>query len=122
MAERRLVFGLALVMTSVLVARCAVQRRAALPPTAAEAPAARAGSPTPAAVRETNAADDFRDSVQPMLARRCAPCHVPGGQMYDKMPFDDPEVVRSHEQGILKRIKEPADRDPLTAWLRSAAR
>jgi hypothetical protein len=114
MAQRRLVFGLALMMASVLVARCALQRHPALPPTAGEAPAAP--------VRETKAADAFRDSVQPMLARRCAPCHVPGGQMYGKMPFDDPEVVRSHEQGILRRIKEPADRDPLTAWLGAPAR
>lgn len=42
--------------------------------------------------------------------------------MYGRMPFDDPAVVRSHEQGILRRIKEPADRDALLAWLRSPSR
>lgn len=71
--------------------------------------------PTPLAP----APDEFREAVQSMLARRCSPCHAPGGKMYGTMPFDDPGVVRSHEDGILRRIKEPADRDPLIAWLRS---
>ncbi len=113
--------GLALAVASAFATRCATQRLAASPQRAGPEPAATA-PPSAPPVTAPAAIDAFRDVVQPMLARRCAPCHVPGGKMYGKLPFDDPAVVRSHEPGILRRIKEPADRDPLIAWLRSAAR
>jgi hypothetical protein len=47
------------------------------------------------------------------------PCHFPGGKMYDKLPFDDPDVVASHSEGILRRIKAQEKREPLEAWLKS---
>lgn len=99
--------GLALASVGVFVPQCAAPRH----------PRHEIAAPAPPA--PTPPADAFRGAVQPMLARRCGPCHAPGGKMYGTMPFDDPGVVRSHEDGILRRIKEPADRDPLIAWLRS---
>jgi pimeloyl-ACP methyl ester carboxylesterase len=62
------------------------------------------------------AADSFRETVQPLLAQRCTPCHFPGGVMYGRIPFDDPEAVRSHEAGVLRRLKGE-DRDAVAAWL-----
>jgi len=37
--------------------------------------------------------------------------------MYDRMPFDQPEVVLSHKDGILRRLKNPDDRSVLERWL-----
>jgi len=59
----------------------------------------------------------FEASVKPLLARTCTPCHVPGGRMYERMPFDQPQVVSSHKEGILRRIKDPDDRQVLERWL-----
>jgi len=140
--DRRLVWSVAFAAAFVFLAQCAVRRQgapapslaserapsaaAAAPPPAsasgAENATAAAASPSPAVKPDAAASAAFKDIVQPILARRCGPCHVPGGRMYGKMPFDDPEVVRSHEEGILRRIKEPADRAPLVAWLASSFR
>jgi hypothetical protein len=36
--------------------------------------------------------------------------------MYDKMPFDNPDVVSSHSGGILKRL-DGSDRKTVQEWL-----
>lgn len=61
----------------------------------------------------------FVASVRPILKARCAPCHEPGGKMYDRMPFDEPSVVAFFEAGIRKRLQEPTEREALESWLRS---
>jgi hypothetical protein len=71
--------------------------------------------PTPEAI-------SFEASVKPLLARTCTPCHVPGGRMYDRMPFDRPEVVFSHKEGVLRRMKNPDDRQVLERWFASWAK
>lgn len=58
----------------------------------------------------------FQTTVQPILASRCAPCHVPGGKMYARLPFDDPAVVASHSGGISRRLKGD-DLRALQRWL-----
>jgi len=37
--------------------------------------------------------------------------------MYERMPFDQPSVVLSHREGILRRLKNPDDRQLLERWL-----
>jgi len=37
--------------------------------------------------------------------------------MYERLPFDQPEVVSSHKDGILRRLKNPDDRQVLERWL-----
>jgi hypothetical protein len=59
----------------------------------------------------------FEQTIRPMLARRCTPCHVPGGKMYDKLPFDDAEVVRSHRPGVVRRLKDPEEKRAFEAWV-----
>lgn len=49
---------------------------------------------------------DFTREIQPILEKRCSPCHFTGGKMYEKMPFDKPQTILDHTAGILKRIKE----------------
>ena len=45
-----------------------------------------------------------KDSIQPIFQSRCMPCHFPGGKMYARMPFDNPQTLRDHSEGILRRI------------------
>ena len=71
--------------------------------------AARSGKDMPrgGAPEEPAASSEvlFRDQVRPLLARKCAPCHNPGGAMYARLPWDDAGVVASHSTGVLRRLK-----------------
>lgn len=87
------------------------QPRLTAPPSRAPEPEIPTASPA-----SPEGQDRFANSVKPMLASRCAPCHVPGGKMYERLPFDDPEVVRSHQDGILKRLKGD-DSETVRGWL-----
>lgn len=42
--------------------------------------------------------------------------------MYDRLPFDDPETVASHAEGILRRLKEPGDKRSIEDWLKERTR
>ncbi len=101
-------------------------------PAAKSAPAASPAAASPAVadssanttpnVKSSGAAsaptgDLFAARVGPLLARKCTPCHVPGGRMYDRLPFDDPATVRRVKEGVLRRLKVPEDRSVLEAWL-----
>jgi hypothetical protein len=87
-------------------------------PAFAPAPSPPASIPAPsAALHDSDAV--FDDTVKPILVSSCIPCHFPGGKMYGSIPFDDPSVVASHAEGILRRIKAPEKREPLERWLRS---
>lgn len=72
--------------------------------------------PMPVAVAAPST-DAFRSQVAPILAQRCAPCHNPGGKMYERLPFDDPATVAGHPEGILKRIKDPAEHSLIERWI-----
>src|SRR5262245_14696191 len=99
---------------------CAGHRAAQAPggavaePVVAPAPAAEA-APVAAPVAATR--DVFAAEVAPLLARRCAPCHIPGGKMYERLPFDDPATVAGHPEGILKRIKDPDEHALIERWI-----
>jgi len=61
----------------------------------------------------------FDTDVKPVLARTCTPCHQPGGQMYEKLPFDKADVVRGNKEGILRRLKGE-DNKTVEKWLAEA--
>jgi len=61
-------------------------------------------------------ADPFRETIRPILSTRCGQCHDPGGKMYARLPFDDPQVVSSHSAGVLRRLKGE-DRAAMEKWL-----
>ena len=63
--------------------------------------------------------DLFASTVRPILLERCAPCHEPGGKMYEQLPFDNADVVASHSSGVLKRMKTPDERAAIEKWLAS---
>lgn len=86
-----------------------------------------AGTPAPAAVAVTapvtssaSPADPFRETIRPILSARCGHCHDPGGRMYARLPFDDPQVVSSHSEGVLRRLKGE-DRAAMEKWLAGLA-
>jgi mono/diheme cytochrome c family protein len=74
-------------------------------------------APVPAAAVP---ADPFRDTIRPILSARCGQCHDPGGRMYARLPFDDPQVVSSHSAGVLRRLKGE-DRAAMEKWLAGLA-
>jgi hypothetical protein len=79
-----------------------------------------AGAPSPLALTAAAAGDDsFRSRVQPILERRCTPCHFPGGQMYDRLPFDRAAVVRSKSEMLLRRLKVVEEHGAVEEWLRT---
>jgi hypothetical protein len=84
-----------------------------------ESPAPETRS-TPVAVATSPTAiptqDLFLASVRPMLVQKCAPCHEPGGKLYEKLPFDSRTVVAAHAPGMMKRLKGE-DRAILEAWV-----
>jgi len=131
---------LAAVFTAVLAATvaCGGGQALRMPPAASATPAtpdvqtvdtpvaaAPAGPPGVVAVAEptTDLTDsilgpDFVRDVKPLLARTCAPCHVPGGKMYDRLPFDNPKTVVSAQAGILRRLKGD-DHEVVARWIAS---
>jgi hypothetical protein len=90
-------------------------------PVAKVEPATPAVAPVPvAATSSASPADPFRDTIRPILSARCGQCHDPGGRMYARLPFDNPDVVSSHSPGVLRRLKGE-DRAAMEKWLASLA-
>ena len=81
-------------------------------------------TPLPAAAESAKGAspstDAFRSAVRPVLSTRCAPCHEPGGQMYARLPFDDPKTVSENSTAMLRRLKGD-DRAALERWVAGLA-
>jgi len=112
-----------LILGVLLAAGCASRDgppRAAVPlseaPGPTEVPPSVAATPAVTEQPPIAAVDTFQSEVRPLLASRCTPCHVPGGKMYERLPFDDPETVRNNREGVLRRLKGD-DKAVLERWL-----
>ena len=64
----------------------------------------------------------FAQDVQPILARRCQPCHFSGGAMYGKLPFDREATVHLLGEALFTRIKQPDEQKAIRALLAPPAR
>jgi cytochrome c553 len=73
-------------------------------------------TPAPALAPAANGEDGFAKTVRPVLLAHCAPCHEPGGKMYDRLPFDRPETIASHREKVLRRLKGE-NREAVAQWL-----
>jgi hypothetical protein len=105
------------------IARSYTELTASAAPEQAVKPAeatALVASPAPASAIPPASADPFRAIVRPILSARCGACHDPGGKMYARLPFDDPRVVASHPEGVLRRLKGD-DREALQRWFAGLA-
>ena len=49
---------------------------------------------------------DFTTRIKPILQSRCQPCHFSGGVMYQRLPFDRPETIRTLGEKLFTRIKD----------------
>ena len=86
-----------------------------LPPHAWETADSKAPE-TRAAPAPVPASDAFATTVRPILREHCAPCHEPGGKMYERLPFDNPQTIATHSEGVLKRLKGE-EREAVEKWL-----
>ncbi len=53
---------------------------------------------------------DFSTQIRPILEARCQPCHFSGGKVYQRMPFDRPETIRTLGTKLFTRIKDENER------------
>jgi hypothetical protein len=88
-------------------------------PALAEAETAGVAAPPPAGPQEAGPGADFASAVRPILKARCSPCHFEGGKVYDKLPFDSPETIRTLGERLFTRIKAPEDQAAIRAFLAS---
>jgi hypothetical protein len=49
---------------------------------------------------------DFATQVRPILESRCMPCHFAGGAMYQRLPFDRPETIKTLGTKLFTRLKD----------------
>jgi len=80
-------------------------------PTPAPSPSASPSpSPTPERI-------DFAKQILPILEEKCSPCHFPGGRMYERLPFDRQETIRTLGKATLTRLRDPADQELMRSFL-----
>jgi hypothetical protein len=60
---------------------------------------------------------DFNTEIKPIFQARCQPCHFPGGQVYDRMPFDKPETITRLGTKLFTRIKDEKERTLIRQFL-----
>jgi len=60
---------------------------------------------------------DFTTQVKPILQARCQPCHFSGGVMYQRLPFDRPETIKTLGEKLFTRIKDENDRRIIREFL-----
>jgi hypothetical protein len=107
---------LVLLVLSLLLCGCS-SGRGGRPP--AETPvAARSAAPVPSpSPAPTPAPIDFATQIRPLLQEKCSPCHFAGGRMYDRLPFDREETIRTLGTALFTRLKDPVDTELLRAFL-----
>jgi hypothetical protein len=67
-------------------------------------------SPSPAKI-------DFATQIRPVLEARCQPCHFNGGKVYQRMPFDRPETIKTLGTKLFTRIKDENERQIIREFL-----
>jgi hypothetical protein len=60
---------------------------------------------------------DFATQIRPILEARCQPCHFNGGKVYQRMPFDRPETIRTLGTKLFTRIKDENERRLIREFL-----
>ena len=66
--------------------------------------------------------EQFTKTVQPILSKRCQPCHFPGGVMHEKLPFDKAATVDELGTKLFTRIKNEDERAVIRKFLETRAR
>ena len=69
------------------------------------------------AVFLTNNKIDFDTQIQPILKSKCQPCHFSGGKVYDKLPFDRPQTIKTLGTKLFTRIQDENERKIIREFL-----
>ncbi|HSS22570.1 MAG TPA: hypothetical protein VLL54_21035 [Pyrinomonadaceae bacterium] len=80
-------------------------------------PFTRDTSSTIATETKPTAKVDFSTQIKPVLQAKCQPCHFSGGKMYDKMPFDRGETIKTLGTKLFTRIKDENERRIIREFL-----
>jgi hypothetical protein len=123
MSPRALAVSLLALAAAGLAGGCSPVPPAAAPGAAAAEPslaqAETAGAPETA--EPAGAAVGFETEILPILSGRCRPCHFEGGKMYERLPFDRPETIRTLGTRLFTRIQEPGEQERIRAFLATDA-
>lgn len=60
---------------------------------------------------------DFPTQIRPILEARCQPCHFSGGKVYQHLPFDRPETIKTLGTKLFTRIKDENERRLIRDYL-----
>jgi len=60
---------------------------------------------------------DFATQIRPILESRCQPCHFSGGKVYQRMPFDRPETIKTLGTKLFTRLKDENERRVIRDFL-----
>ena len=71
----------------------------------------------PATASSSDNKVDFATHVEPILKAKCQPCHFSGGKVYDKLPFDRPETIRTLGAKLFTRIHDENERKIIREFL-----
>jgi hypothetical protein len=105
---RRMVLLLSLIL-SVSVWSCKRTTHISFTPTV-KAEALHPGSTPPTKI-------DFDSQIQPLLKSKCLPCHFSGGKVYDKLPFDRAETIKTLGTKLFTRIHDENERKLIREFL-----
>jgi hypothetical protein len=71
---------------------------------------------TPASATIPSPKVDFETQIKPIVAR-CQPCHFSGGKVYDKLPFDRPDTIKTLGTKLFTRIHDENERRLIREFL-----
>jgi hypothetical protein len=74
-------------------------------------------TPTPKPLVAPQSKVDFATEVKPILQARCQPCHFAGGKMYERLPFDRPETIRTLGTKLFTRIEDENEKRVIRDFL-----
>ncbi|MCM3870841.1 MAG: hypothetical protein ND895_09140 [Pyrinomonadaceae bacterium] len=60
---------------------------------------------------------DFATTIRPIFESSCQPCHFSGGTMYQRLPFDRPETIKSLGTKLFTRIQDENKRRIIREFL-----
>lgn len=78
-------------------------------------------SSEPDASATTTAKVDFDTQIRPLLESRCTPCHFAGGKMYERLPFDRAETIKTLGTKLFTRIKDEKEQRLIREFLAQQA-
>jgi hypothetical protein len=71
----------------------------------------------PVSPASTSSKIDFATQIQPILQAHCQPCHFAGGKMYERLPFDRPETIKTLGTKLFSRIEDEKEKQAIREFL-----